>query len=281
MKLPFEVDLQDKVIVITGAGGVLCSEFAIALAKCNAKIALLDINKESLNYVEDEIKSNCGVAKGYVCNVLKPEEIKEVHEQIKVDLGTCDILINGAGGNHPKATTDDEYFEFSHLGKIKTFFDLDKEGIRFVFDLNYFGTLLVIKEFALDMINKKGASIINISSMNAFTPLTKIVAYSAAKASISNLTQWLAVYFSKVGIRCNAIAPGFFATNQNRKLLFNEDGTLTPRSEKIINSTPMGRFGEKEELIGTLLYLVSEEASGFVNGVVIPVDGGYSAYSGV
>lgn len=281
MKLPFSIDLKDKVVIITGAGGVLCSTFAKALALCKAKVALLDINKEALDIVEQEIKLVNGIARGYQCNVLKEEDIKRAHKEIIRDFGSCDILINGAGGNHHKATTEDEVFKEEHLGKMKTFFDLDNEGIRFVFDLNYFGTLLVIKEFALDMVNKKGSSIINISSMNAFTPLTKIVAYSSAKSALSNLTQWLAVYFSKVGIRCNAIAPGFFDTKQNHNLLFNKDGTLTSRSEKILSQTPLGRFGNKDELIGTLLYLVSEEASGFVNGVIIPVDGGFSSYSGV
>lgn len=209
------------------------------------------------------------------------ESIEAARDAILADFGTCDILINGAGGNNPRATTDNEFFHKEDLNQMKTFFDLDVSGVEFVFNLNYLGTLLPTQVFAQDMMDKKGASIINISSMNAFTPLTKIPAYSGAKAAISNFTQWLAVHFSKVGIRCNAIAPGFFVSKQNEKLLFNDDGTPTARTEKILRNTPMDRFGKSEELIGTLLYLMCEDASSFVNGVVIPVDGGFSAYSGV
>ncbi len=281
MKLPFEINLTDKVVVITGAGGVLCSMFAEALSKTGAKIALLDLNEEAAKENAEKIVAQGGIAKGYACNVLEKESLEVVHEQILADFGTCDILINGAGGNNPKATTDDEYFSPDDVGQMKTFFDLDKSGVEFVFNLNFLGTLLPTQVFAKDMVEKEDASIINISSMNAFTPLTKIPAYSGAKAAISNFTQWLAVHFSKTNIRCNAIAPGFFVTKQNEKLLFNEDGSPTPRTGKILGSTPMGRFGEAEELIGTLLFLLCKEASGFVNGVVIPVDGGFSAYSGV
>lgn len=281
MKLPFKIDLNEKVVVVTGAGGILCGMFAKAIALNGAKVALLDLNQQAAQKFADEIVADGGIAKAYECNVLNKESIEDAHANIIRDLGSCDILINGAGGNNPKATTDNEYFLPDDLNKVKTFFDLDASGVEFVFSLNYMGSLLPTQVFALDMVNKKGASIINISSMNAYTPLTKIPAYSGAKAAISNFTQWLAVHFSKVGIRCNAIAPGFFSTAQNAKLLFNEDGTPTPRTGKILAGTPMGRFGESEELIGTLLYLLSEEASGFVNGVVIPVDGGFSAYSGV
>ena len=281
MNLPFEIDLTNKTVVVTGAGGILCSMFAKALANTGAKVALLDLNIEAAQKYADEIVAEGGIAKGYLCNVLDKESIEKAHSEILKDFGTCDILINGAGGNNPKATCDHEYFNSEDVGKMKTFFDLDKEGVEFVFNLNFLGTLLPTQVFALDMVEKEDASIINISSMNAFTPLTKIPAYSGAKAAISNFTQWLAVHFSKTNIRCNAIAPGFFVTQQNQKLLFNEDGTPTPRTGKILNATPMGRFGETEELIGTLLYLVSKKASGFVNGVVIPVDGGFSAYSGV
>ena len=281
MNLPFEIDLSGKTVVVTGAGGVLCSMFAKALAKTGAKVALLDLNGEAAQNYADEIVADGGIAKGYVCNVLDKVSIESAHDEILKDFGTCDILINGAGGNNPKATCDHEYFNSEDVGKMKTFFDLDQEGVEFVFNLNFLGTLLPTQVFAKEMTEKEDASIINISSMNAFTPLTKIPAYSGAKAAISNFTQWLAVHFSKTNIRCNAIAPGFFVTQQNQKLLFNEDGTPTPRTGKILNATPMGRFGETEELIGTLLYLVSKQASGFVNGVVIPVDGGFSAYSGV
>lgn len=281
MKLPFNIDLKNKVIVITGAGGVLCGMFSEALALTGAKIALLDLNEQAADVQAKKITEGGGIAKAYKCNVLDKENIESVREEILMDFGTCDILINGAGGNNPKATTDEEYFSHENAGKVKSFFDLDKSGVEFVFNLNFLGTLLPTQVFAADMTSKDDASIINISSMNAFTPLTKIPAYSGAKAAISNFTKWLAVYFSKTNIRCNAIAPGFFVTKQNEKLLFNEDGTPTPRTEKILNATPMGRFGNAEELIGTLLFLVSKEASGFVNGVVIPVDGGFSAYSGV
>ncbi|MBQ4527099.1 MAG: SDR family oxidoreductase [Clostridia bacterium] len=281
MKLPFEIDLSGKVVVVTGAGGVLCSMFAKALAKTHAKIALLDLNEDAAKANADEIVKDGGIAKGYKCNVLDKASLEEVREAIKSDFGTCDILINGAGGNNPKATCDDEYFTKDDLGSMKTFFDLDQSGVEFVFNLNFLGTLLPTQVFAIDMVDKEDASIINISSMNAYTPLTKIPAYSGAKAAISNFTQWLAVHFSKTNIRCNAIAPGFFVTKQNEKLLFNDDGTPTPRTNKILSATPMDRFGEPEELIGALLFLLCKDAASFVNGVVIPVDGGFSAYSGV
>lgn len=281
MKLPMQVDLKDKVAVVTGAGGVICSVMAEALALSGAKVALLDLNEEAAQQHADAIVKNGGVAKGYKCNVLERESIEAARDAIAADFGTCDILVNGAGGNNPKATTDDEYFVPEDLGEMKTFFDLDPSGVQFVFSLNFMGTLLPTQVFAKDMVNKKGANIINIASMNAYTPLTKIPAYSGAKAAIVNFTEWLAVHFSKVGIRCNAIAPGFLVTAQNQKLLFNEDGTPTARTGKILAGTPMDRFGEPEELVGALLFLASEEASGFVSGVCIPVDGAFAAYSGV
>jgi len=281
MKLPFQIDLSGKTVVITGAGGVLCSMFAEAVALTGAKVALLDLNEEAAKRNAEKICAAGGIAKGYLCNVLEPASIEAARDLIAADFGTCDILINGAGGNNPKATTDNEYFTPEDMGKVKTFFDLDQAGVSFVFNLNFLGTLLPTQVFAKDMLEKEDASIINISSMNAYTPLTKIPAYSGAKAAISNFTQWLAVHFSKTNIRCNAIAPGFFVTAQNEKLLFNEDGTPTPRTGKILGATPMERFGKAEELIGALLFLLCKDASSFVNGVVIPVDGGFSAYSGV
>lgn len=282
MKLPIELNLQGKVAVVTGAGGVLCGQMAELIARCGAKVALLNRSVEKAQYYADRIIENGGVAKVYKCNVLDKENCLQVAEAVKADLGGCDILINGAGGNHPEATTDKEYFELKDLDSdVKTFFDLNGDGVEQVFNLNFIGTLIPTQVFAAQMLGKEGCSIINISSMNAYKPLTKIPAYSGAKAATSNFTQWLAVHFSKVGIRCNAIAPGFFVSAQNEKLLFNEDGTPTERTKKILAATPMERFGKSEELNGTLLYLLSEEASSFVTGVVIPVDGGFLAYSGV
>lgn len=285
MKLPFNVDMKDKVAVVTGGAGILCGAMAEALAACGAKVAILDRNLENANKKAEEIIQAGGIAIGVQADVLDKESLKEAHIKVLEKLGKCDILINGAGGNHPKGTTTNEYLSPEDLENIDenvvTFFDLDKSGIEFVFNLNFLGTLLPSQEFSRDMINRKGATIINISSMNAFSPLTKIPAYSGAKAAVSNFTQWLAVHMSKVGIRVNAIAPGFFVTAQNEKLLKDEEGNFTKRAEKIINSTPMGRFGEADELVGTLLYLTCEEASSFVNGVVIPIDGAFSAYSGV
>lgn len=282
MKLPFKIDLTDKVVVVTGGSGVICSCLSKAIAECGAKVAILGLDQEGSDRVAKEIVDAGGVAKGYECNVLDKENLEKVHEAIKNDLGPCDILLNGAGGNNPKATTDNEYAELDDKAKkIKTFFDLDKSGVEFVFNLNFIGTLLPSQVFAQDMIGKKGCSILNISSMNAYTPLTKIPAYSGAKAAVSNFTSWLAVHFSHLGIRVNAIAPGFFSTQQNKALLWNEDGTPTARTGKILAATPMGRFGEVEELVGATLFLLSEEAASFVSGICIPIDGGFSSYSGV
>ena len=275
-------DLNGKVAVVTGAGGVLCSHFAKVLARAGAKVALLDLNEEAAKTFADEIVAEGGIAKAYSCNVLDKDICEAVAEQVKNELGECDILINGAGGNNPKATTDKEYFyKEDLLEDVKTFFDLDASGVGFVFNLNFLGTLIPTQAFAKQMVGKAGCNILNISSMNAFTPLTKIPAYSGAKAAISNFTQWLAVHFSKEGIRVNAIAPGFFSTKQNAKLLFNEDGTPTARTGKILAATPMGRFGESNELEGALLFLLNNDAASFITGVVLPVDGGFSAYSGV
>lgn len=274
-------DLTGKVCVVTGAGGVLCSAFAKALARAGAKVALLGRTLASLEAVADEIRAEGGVAKSYPANVLDRESLDAVHAQILADFGPCDVLVNGAGGNNPRATTDNEFhFEAKAMEGCKTFFDLEKEGVEYVFALNWLGTLLPTQVFAADMIDRAG-NILNIASMNAYSPLTKIPAYSGAKAAIVNFTEWLATYFAGSGIRVNAIAPGFFVGNQNRGLLFHEDGTPTARTKKILAGTPMGRFGEIDELIGALLFLVNNEAAGFITGVCIPVDGGFAAYSGV
>lgn len=282
MKLPIQMDLNGKVAVVTGAGGVLCGMFAKALAACGAKVALLDLNEAAAGQIAEEINKEGYTAKAYGANVLDKQHLIDVHARILEDFGPCDILLNGAGGNNPRATTDKEYYEAGDLdGDTKSFFDLEQSGVEFVFNLNFIGTLLPTQVFAQDMVGRERCNILNVSSMNAFTPLTKIPAYSGAKAAISNFTQWLAVHFSKSNIRVNAIAPGFFVTKQNEKLLYNEDGTPTARTEKILAATPMGRFGESEELIGSLLFLLNNDAAGFITGVVLPVDGGFSAYSGV
>lgn len=278
-----ELIFKGRTAVVTGGGGVLCSAFCEALAERGANVAVLDLNVENARAVADRIVNNGGNAIGVAANVLDKENLIEAKDKVLKAFGGIDILINGAGGNNPKATTDKEYLfpeDLDCSSDIKTFFDLDPKGIGFVFDLNFLGTLLPTQVFSAEMC-KNGGVIINVSSMNAYRPLTKIPAYSAAKSAVSNLTMWLAVHFSKVGIRVNAIAPGFFVTAQNKSLLFDSEGKPTARSEKIINATPMGRFGDPKELIGTLVYLCDNNASGFVNGTVIPVDGGFAAYSGV
>ncbi len=274
--------LKDKVVVITGGGGVLCSTMASAMAKEGAKIAVLDLKKENAVMVAESIAANGAHAIGVEANVLDIHSLRAAHEVVLDKLGGCDILINGAGGNHPKGTTSKNFLleEDIDNNELKTFFDLDPDGIKFVFDLNFIGSLLPTQVFAKDMIGKDGCSIINISSMNAFRPLTKIPAYSGAKAAISNFTQWLAVHFSKVNIRVNAIAPGFFLTDQNRSLLTGVNGELTERGNTIIAHTPLGRFGTPDDLTGTLLWLCGD-GSKFVTGIVVPVDGGFSAFSGV
>ncbi|CDD02326.1 oxidoreductase short chain dehydrogenase/reductase family protein [Ruminococcus sp. CAG:382] len=283
MSVPFRVDLSGKIAVVTGGGGVLCSCFAEALGECGAKVAVLDLSLDAADAVAKRICANGGTAQAFACNVLEKESILAAGNAVIAAFGNIDILINGAGGNNPRATTDREYlFPEDLTGEAdgKSFFDLTPEGIQFVFNLNCLGTLLPTQVFARNMA-VHGGIIINISSMNAYRPLTKIPAYSAAKAAVSNLTMWLAVHLSKVNIRVNAIAPGFFVTKQNEKLLFDDNGNPTPRTDKILAHTPMGRFGKPEELVGTLLYLCDNNASGFVNGTVIPVDGGFAAYSGV
>jgi len=283
MKIPFKANLDNKIIVITGGAGVLGRDFAKALSKCGAKIAILDLDVNKAKLIAEEINNEGGNAIGVEANVLNRESLDNAKTLVNDFYGSIDILINAAGGNHPRATTTDEFFEPSSLKdeNNKTFFDLDLDSFNFVFGLNFTGTLLPTQVFAKDLIGKKGTSILNVSSMNAFRPLTKIPAYSAAKAAISNFTEWLAVHFAKSNIRVNAIAPGFFSTEQNKALLWNDDGTPTARTKKILDNTPMGRFGEAHELIGTLLWLLDDNASGFVTGIVVPVDGGFSAYSGV
>ena len=274
-----------KVAVVTGGGGVLCSTICKALAKAGAKVAAIDLHREKAEAIASEIVADGGIAKGYACNVLEKEQLEAAAVAIEKDLGPIDILINGAGGNHPKGTTSSERLSPEDLAKtdpdFKSFYDLDPAGVAFVFNLNFLGTLLPTQAFTKSMVKKGSGVILNISSMNAFRPLTKIPAYSAAKAGISNFTQWLAVHFSKCGVRVNAIAPGFFLTDQNRALLTNTDGSLTARGDKIMALTPMGRFGKPEDLLGAVAFLLDDSASAFVTGVVLPIDGGFNAYSGV
>lgn len=270
-----------KTIVITGAGGILCSTLAKALAREGNRIALLDLNLEAAQEIASFIENEGGEAIVLKVNVLEKDSLVEAKKKVNEVFGPCEILINGAGGNHPAATTGTPYYDPSgEKEELKTFFNLDMSGIKFVFDLNFIGTLLPTQVFAEDMVEKQGGNIINISSMNSFQPLTKIPAYSGAKAAISNFTQWLAVYFSKVGIRVNALAPGFFLTEQNRQLLTNEDGSLTERGKTIVNRTPLGRFGKPEDLVSTTLWLCAEDSK-FITGIVVPIDGGFSAFSGV
>ena len=280
MNLPLNIDYTGKVVVVTGAGGLICGAMARAFAQSGAKVAALDLNEEAVKKLADELKAEGYICEGYKANVLEPAALEEVHQAVLADLGPCDILINGAGGNNPRATTDNEYQHEAKEGG-KSFFDLDAAGVDFVFKLNFQGTLLPTQAFAKDMVAKKCGVILNISSMNAYTPLTKIPAYSAAKAGISNFTQWLATHFAGTGIRCNAIAPGFLVSAQNRALLFNEDGTPTARSAKILNGTPTGRYVDADELLGATLFLCDNKAASAITGVVLPIDCGFAAYSGV
>lgn len=286
MKVPFNINLSGKTAIVTGGSGTLCSAMAYGLAVCGAKVAIIGRNKEKLASVSekltkdalDEYNKNVTV-KGYSCNVINKDELSAAYETIKNELGSCDILINGAGGNQPGAITSIEMLKKEKEDSDYSFWNLDEDRIRDVMDLNYMGTLLPIQVFTKDMVEKRSGSIINIASVTSILPLTKVMAYGNAKSAILNLTQWLAVHFGESGIRCNAIAPGFYAAEQNHDLLF--DGTYTDRARKIIAGTPMGRFGKPEELIGAALFLASDETASFVNGIVLPVDGGYSAYSGV
>ena len=278
--LPLNIDYSGKVVVVTGAGGLICGAMAAAFAKSGAKVAALDLNEDAVKKLADELKAEGYVCEGYKANVLDPEALEAVHQAVLADLGPCDILVNGAGGNNPRATTDNEYQHEAKEGG-KSFFDLEPNGVDFVFKLNFQGTLLPTQAFAKDMVAKKSGVILNISSMNAYIPLTKIPAYSAAKAGISNFTQWLATHFAGTGIRCNAIAPGFLVSAQNKALLFNADGTPTARSAKILNGTPTGRFVDADELIGATLFLCDDKSASAITGVVLPVDAGFAAYSGV
>ena len=278
--LPLNIDYTGKVVVVTGAGGLICGAMAAAFARSGAKVACLDLNEDAVKQLANELKAEGCIAEGYKANVLEPEALEQVHQAVLRDLGPCDILVNGAGGNNPRATTDNEYHHEAKEGG-KSFFDLDAAGVDFVFKLNFQGTLLPTQAFARDMVAKKSGVILNISSMNAYTPLTKIPAYSAAKAGISNFTQWLATHFAGTGIRCNAIAPGFLVSAQNKALLFNEDGTPTARSAKILNGTPTARFVDADELIGATLFLCDDKSASAITGVVLPVDAGFAAYSGV
>ena len=278
--LPLNIDFSGKVVVITGAGGLICGAMARAFAQSGAKVAALDLNGDAVKALADELTAEGFICRGYTANVLDPEILEAVHKQVVADLGECDILVNGAGGNNPRATTDNEYHHEAKEGG-KSFFDLDPSGVDFVFKLNFQGTLLPTQIFAKDLVAKKAGCILNISSMNSYTPLTKIPAYSAAKAGISNFTQWLATHFAGTGIRCNAIAPGFLVSAQNRALLFNEDGTPTARSAKILKGTPMDRFVDARELLGATLFLCDERSASAITGVVLPIDCGFAAYSGV
>ena len=278
--LPINIDYSGKVVVITGAGGLICGAMARAFAQSGAKVAALDLNEEAVKKLADELTAEGYICKGYKANVLETAALEEVHRAVQADLGPCDVLVNGAGGNNPRATTDNEYQHEAKEGS-KTFFDLDSAGVDFVFKLNFQGTLLPTQVFAKDLVAKGGGCILNISSMNSYTPLTKIPAYSAAKAGISNFTQWLATHFAGTGIRCNAIAPGFLVSAQNRSLLFAEDGTPTPRSAKILSGTPMHRFVDADELLGATLFLCDERSASAITGVVLPIDCGFAAYSGV
>lgn len=280
MNLPLNVDYKGKVVVVTGAGGLICGAMARAFAQSGAKVAALDLNLEAVEKLAKELCDEGYVCKGYKANVLETASLEEVHQAVLADLGPCDILVNGAGGNNPRATTDNEYHHEARIGG-KSFFDLDASGVDFVFKLNFQGTLLPTQVFAKDMAEKKHGCILNISSMNAYTPLTKIPAYSAAKAGISNFTQWLATHFAGTGIRCNAIAPGFLVSAQNKSLLFNEDGTPTARSAKILKGTPMDRFVDADELLGATLFLCDDRSASAITGVVLPIDCGFAAYSGV
>lgn len=278
-----ESQLKGKTAVITGGGGILCGAIAKGLAADGVHVALLDLNKERADAIADEINQAGGSAAGFACNVLDTGSVKQAQAEVLDRFGDYHILINGAGGNNPKASTTHDQFALEDVEKedILSFFDLSKEGFEFVFNLNIMGTLIPTQVFSKRFTQRASGTILNISSMNAYRPLTRIPAYSAAKAGVSNFTQWLAMHFAPAGIRVNAIAPGFFLTEQNRTLLTNPDGSLTERSEKILRNTPMNKFGVPEDLVGATEFLIDDAKAGFITGVILPIDGGFSAYSGV
>lgn len=277
--------LRGKIAVVTGGGGILCSMMAAELASKGAKVAVADRDLDKANKVAEDIVKNGGTAIGIAFDVLNKEAVEKAAAEILEKLGPCDILVNGAGGNHPTGTTTNETLQLSELTakdeNVRTFFDMSVEGFDFTFRLNFMGTLIPSQVFARQLAGRPGTTIINISSMSSLCPLTKVPAYSAAKAAINNFTQWMAVHLADVGIRVNAMAPGFFLTEQNRTLLTKPDGSWTPRAEKVIAHTPMRRMGTPEDLLGTLIWMADEKQSGFVTGIVVAIDGGFMAYSGV
>ena len=279
--LPEHFSLEGKVAVITGGGGDLCGTMAVALGSAGVKVAILDLSQEKAERISTQIEQAGGSSLPLACDVLNLEDLAIAHERVCDRWGTVDLLIPGAGGNDPRGTTDQEFFTLQEQVQEDTqgFFDLDLEGFRYVFDLNFLGTFLTIRTFSRSMVDQGKGSIVNISSMSALTPLTKIAAYSAAKAAVSNFTQWLAVHFAQTGVRVNAIAPGFFMTEQLRFLHVNQEtGELSERAQKAIARTPMARYGEPEDLLGAVIWLLSD-ASRFVTGIVVPIDGGFSAYT--
>jgi NAD(P)-dependent dehydrogenase (short-subunit alcohol dehydrogenase family) len=284
MSQPLRVDLRDKVAVVTGGSGVLGAAMCNALAESGAKVAILGRDRTKADKAARDLARTGAVVRGFSCDVLVREALDGVAAEIRSALGPCDILVNCAGGNHPKGTAGQEYFDPAASGKTPpetSFFDLDVAGFEYVLNLNLLGTLLPSQVFGRHMLGRPGCTIINVSSMAAIRPLTKVAAYSGAKAAVNSLTQWLATHLAQTGIRVNAIAPGFFITEQNRRLMVQDDGSFTPRANKVIAHTPMRRFGRPEELVGALLWLADSSASGFVTGTIIPIDGGFSAYAGV
>jgi len=277
----YNFNLEDKVVVITGGGGVLTGVFAKALCSRGAKVALFDINKQAADKAALALEKAGGIAKGYTADVLSKKSVSAAYEEVKKDFGSCDILLNGAGVHHPLATTGHEQLTKENMNDGRSFFDLDIDKVEWVNRIDFIGTFIPSQVICKDMVGKKGCSVINVSSMNAMSPTTTVPIYSAAKAGVSNFTAWLANYFAAVDIRVNAVAPGFFVTNLNKHIMRKEDGSLTGRSERILAGTPMARFGEPDECAGTLLYLVDSSLSGFITGVVIPIDGGFSSYCGV